>query len=321
MGRFLRAGLAVWLAITAADASAQYPSKPIKFIVPFPPGGPTDIVGRVVAQKLSGGLGQPIIVENRPGAGGTVGTEAVSRLPGDGYTLLLGTTGTLANAPSLYPNLGYDPLKSFAPISRLTNGVFLVVVQDSVPAKNLRELIQLARSVPGQLAFGDGGNGTPPHIAGEMFKIAAGVDLLHVPYKGMGAAVTDLVAGRIQLLFEQLPALHAHIRAGKIRALAVAGSKRLPQLPEVPTTGEAGLSGYEVSGWFGLLAPTRTPRDIVMRLNGEVQRALESKEVRETFWNQGTEPVGGTPEQFAAFIGEEGAKWGRAIRMSGAKVD
>jgi tripartite-type tricarboxylate transporter receptor subunit TctC len=299
-------------------ASAQYPNRPIKLVVPFPPGGPTDIVARLTAQKLTEALGQAVVVESRPGASGTLGAEIAAKSPADGYTLLLGTTGTLASAPSLYSNLGYDPTRSFAPISRLTNAVFFVVVNASVPVNSLRELIEFARARPGQLAFGSGGNGHPLHIAGEMFKVAAGVDLLHVPYKGTGPALTDLVAGRTHVMFEQLPALHPHIRSGKLKALAVAAPSRISQLPEVPTSAEAGLPGYEVSVWFGLVAPAGTPRDIIVRLNAET---LATRELQETFSSQGIDAVGSSPEEFAALIVTDGAKWARAVRLSGARLD
>lgn len=307
--------------LVPVPASAQYPTKPIKLIVAFPPGGPTDIVGRLMAQKLSEALGQLVIVENRPGAAGTIGAEAAAKAPGDGYTLLLGTTGTLASAPSLYPNLGYDPVKSFAPISLVISAPFLVVVHPSVPADSLRELIDLAKAKPGQLNFGSGGNGHPLHIAGEMFKMTANVDLVHVPYRGTAPALIDLLTGRIQVMFEQLAAFRPHLQSGKLRALAVASPRRLTQLPMVPTTAEAGLPGYEVSVWFGLVAPKGTPNDVVERLNSEVQKALTITEVREALSNQGFEPSGSSPEEFSTLIGAESARWSRAVGASGAKLD
>ena len=307
--------------LTSIHASAQYPTKPIRLIVAFPPGGPGDIVGRLIAQRLSDGLGQSVIVENRPGAGGTIGAESAAKSPADGYTILLGTTSTLAIAPSLYPSLGYDPVKSFAPISLVVNAQFLVVVHASVPANSLRELIDLAKSKPGQLNFGSSGNGNLVHIAGEMFKIAAGVDLVHIPYKGSAPALTDLLSGRIQILFDQPATFQPHFQTGKINALAVAGPKRLPQLPSVPTTVEAGLPGYEVSGWSGLVAPRGTPTDVVMRLNSEVQKALATRELQENLSKLGIEPYGSSPEQFSVLISSDGAKWSRAVKASGAKLD
>jgi tripartite-type tricarboxylate transporter receptor subunit TctC len=317
-------GVAVLLLLgpwsTAAFAQA-YPSKPVKLIVPFPPGGVPDIVGRVIAQGLSQRLGQSVLVDNRAGAAGTVGVEAGAKSPGDGYTLVLGTTGTLASAPSLYPNLGYDPVKSFAPVSLLISAPFLVVVHPSVPANSLRELVDFAKSRAGQLNFGSVGSGSPPHIAGEMFKIAAGVDLVHVPHKGLPSAVTDLLTGRIQIMFNQLAPFQSHVHAGKLRALAVAAPNRVSQLPSVPTTAESGLPGYEVSIWFGLLVPRSTPNDVVTRLNSEVLKALSTKEVHDSLSAQGFEPSGSSPEQFSALIVSETARWSGAIKASGAKLD
>ena len=317
----MKALLAALALAVSFGVSAQYPNRPIKLVVPFPPGGPTDLVARLTAQKLAESFGQPVVIDNRPGASGTLGAEAAAKSAPDGYTLLLGTTGTLASAPSLLSTLPYDPIRSFAPISQLTNGVFFVVVNSSVPVSSLRELIEFAKARPGQLAFGSGGNGHPLHIAGEMFKVASGVDLLHVPYKGTGPALADLVAGRTHVMFEQLPALHAHIRSGKLKALAVAAPARSAQLPEVPTSAEAGVPGYEVSAWFGLLAPAGTPKDIIARLSNEARRALATKEIQDSFAKHAIEPVGSTPEEFAALIVAEAAKWSRAVRLSGAKLE
>ena len=319
--RWIAFAFGLCITLLAGVSLAQYPNRPIKLLIPFPPGGPTDIVGRLTAQKLTEGLGQPVVVENRPGASGTLGAEIVAKAPADGYTLLLGTTGTLASAPSLIPNLGYDPTRSFAPISQLTNGVFLVVVNASLGVDSLQELIALARAKPGQLAFGSGGNGHPLHIAGEMFKAAASVDLLHVPYKGTAPALTDLLAGRTQVIFEQSAALLPHIRTGKLTALAVAGPTRLSQLPDVPTSAEAGLPGYEVSAWFALVAPADTPREVIARLNGEIRRGLATRELQEALARHGIDPVTGSPEELAALIVADGAKWARAVKLSGARLD
>ncbi|MBI2320337.1 MAG: tripartite tricarboxylate transporter substrate binding protein, partial [Betaproteobacteria bacterium] len=258
---------------------------------------------------------------NRPGAAGTIGAEAVAKSPADGYTLLLGTTGTLASAPSLYPNLGYDPAKSFAPISLLASGPYLVVVSSSLSANSLRDLIELAKSKPGQLNFGSAGTGNPLHIAGEMFKTTAGVDLVHVPYKGAVPALTDLMAGRIQIIIANIDVFTAAIATGKIRILAVAGPKRLAQLQNVPTAAEAGLPGFEVSNWFGLVAPRGTPNDAIARLNAEVSKALATRQVQDSLLNRGLEPGGGLPEQFQTLISAEGARWSRAVKASGAKLD
>lgn len=305
---------------TAAFAQA-YPSKPVKLIVPFPAGGVPDIVGRVIAQGLSQRLGQSMPVDNRAGAAGTVGMEAGAKSPADGYTLILGTTGTLASAPSLYPNLGYDPVKSFAPVSLLISAPFLVVVHPSVPANSLRELVAFAKSRAGQLNFGSIGSGSPPHIAGEMFKISAGVDLVHIPYKGLPTAVTDLLTGRIQIMFNQLAPFQSHVHAGTLRALAVAAPNRIPQLPSVPTTTESGLPQFEVSIWQGLLVPRGTPNEVVTRLNEEVLKVLSTKEVRDSLSAQGFEPIGTSPEKFSAYIVSETVRWSDAIKASGAKLD
>jgi tripartite-type tricarboxylate transporter receptor subunit TctC len=328
MGTMVKPGLiavlaaAVLAGLTGAAAPAEpYPSKPVKMIVPFPPGGVIDIVGRVIAEPLGQRLGQPVLVDNRAGAAGTIGVEAGAKSPADGYTLTLGTTGTLASAPALYPALGYDPVKSFAPIGLATTAPFLVVAHPSVAAGSLRELIDLARAKPNQLSFGSVGSGSPPHIAGEMFKAAAGVDLLHVPYKGLPTAVADLLAGRTQVMFNQLAPFLSHVAAGKLKALAVAAPQRIAQLPGVPTAAEAGFAGYEVSIWSGLLAPRATAQDIVNRLNSELAAVLASNEVQEKLRAQGFDVRRGTPEQFAALIVSETEKWSRAIRTSGAKLD
>ena len=319
--RWIAFAFGLCVTLLAGVSLAQYPNRPIKLLIPFPPGGPTDIAGRLIAQKLTEGLGQPVVVENRPGASGTLGAEIVAKAPADGYTLLLGTTGTLASAPSLIPSLSYDPTRSFAPISQLTNGVFLVVVNTSLGVNSLQELIALAKAKPGQLAFGSGGNGHPLHIAGEMFKAAASVDLLHVPYKGTAPALTDLLAGRTQVIFEQSAALLPHIRAGKLKALAVAGPTRLSQLSDVPTSAQAGLPGYEVSAWFALVAPAGTPREVIARLNREARSGLATRELQEALASHGIDPVSGSPEDLAALIIADGAKWARAVKLSGARLD
>jgi tripartite-type tricarboxylate transporter receptor subunit TctC len=305
---------------TGAWAQA-YPSKPIKLVVPFPPGGVVDIVGRVVAQPLSQGLGQPVVIENRAGGAGTVGMEAAAKSPADGYTLVMGSVGTLASAPSLYPSLGYDPIRSFAPISLLVTAPFVVVVHPSVPANSLNELIAFAKSNPGRLNFGSAGSGGPPHIAGEMFKTAAAVDIVHVPYKALPSAVTDLLTGRIQIMFNQLAPFQSHIRDGRLRALAVAAPKRISQLSEMPTAAESGVPGYEVSIWFGLLAPSGTPNDVIKQLSSEVRKILETRAVQDSFSAQGFDTSASSPERFSALIASEAAKWSRAIKASGTKLD
>jgi tripartite-type tricarboxylate transporter receptor subunit TctC len=298
-----------------------YPSKPVRLIVPFPAGGPLDAVARVIAPPLSQSLGQPVVVEHRAGAAGTIGLEAAAKSPPDGHTLVIGTTGTLASAPTLYRSVGYDPVRSFAPISLLLNVSFAVIVHPSVPAASLRELIDLAKSKPGHLNYGSGGNGHIMHITGEMFKAAAGVELVHVPYKGIVPLTPDLMSGRVQIVFVNISAFHAQLRSGKLRALAFADQRRSAHYPDVPTTAEAGLPGFEVSAWFGVLAPSGTPDEIVRRLSKEIAGVLGREDVLEIFRAQGDEPASSSPEQFAKLIETESVKWSRAIKASGAKVD
>ena len=289
--------------------------------MPLSAGGPNDFVARTLAQHFSTALGQQFIVENRPGAGGTIGATAAARSPADGYTLLFASTTTLSISPSLYANPGYDAATSFAPISRIATAPFLVVVHPALPARTLKELISLAKSRPGQLNFGSGGSGSPVHMGGEMLKAAAGVDIVHVTYKGVAAAVNDLLSGRIELLVEQLYPLAPHIQSGKLRPLAVASSKRHPQLPDLPTAAEAGLPGYEVTAWSGLVAPRGTPANVIRQLNQELVKTLQLKEVRDGFFTQGVLASGSSPEEFSAFIASESVKWSRAVKSSGAKVD
>ncbi len=314
------AAFSVLAAFAGAAAVAQsFPVKPIKLIVPFPPGGPTDIFGRVLGNQLSQGLGQPVLVENRPGAGGIIGAEAAAKSAGDGYTLFFGTSSTHGSAPSLYPKLGYDPIKSFVPISLLINAPILVAVNASVPANSLKELISFAKSKPGELSYGSGN--IAGNVVGETFKKIAGIDLLHVPYKGAAPAATDLLAGRVQVMFDLHTTFQAYLGGGKIKALAVTGPKRLARLPDVPTAAEAGLPGFEFSVWFALFAPAGVPNDVMRRLNAEVQKALASREVQDAFAKQGMEPAGSSPEQLAALVAEEIPKWSRAVKASGAKID
>lgn len=305
---------------SAAFAQA-YPARPIKLIVPFPPGGPADILSRILAKKLSEGLGQQLILENRAGAGGTIGLEAAAKSPSDGYTLVLDSLSTLGIAPSLYRNLGYDPVKSFAPISLVATSPSVLVVNSSVPAASLRELIDLAKSRPGGLNFGSNGNGTIPHLAAVYFQSLTGVDIVHVPYKGVAPAVNDLLAGQIQMIFVVSSGLEQYIRGGKLRALAVASSRRLAQFPEVPTAAEAGLPGFETYTWFGLAAPHGTPPDVIQRLNAQVLGALAVKDVRDALFNQGLDSGGTSPEQFARFVAAEIEKWSPIVKASGIKLD
>lgn len=321
----IAAALAVSSACPHGHALAQaaaWPAKPIRFVVPFGAGSPPDVVARVFSKSLSegGGLGQPIVVENRVGAGGTIGSEMVAKSPADGYTIMLGSTSTLAITPSLYTNLPYKPT-DFVPIILAATAPYFIFVHPSLNVNTVKELVDLAKAKPGQLAFGSTGNGTPLHIAGEMFKTATGTNLIHVPYKEVGPVVNDALAGRIQIVFQQLPSLLQHVKAGRLKPLAVASSTRDPHVPDVPTAREAGLPNYEVFSWFGVVAPKGTPHEAIERLNSEMNKALAQPSVRETLMKVGFDTVGGSPEQFATFITSEAAKWSSAVKASGAKVD
>jgi tripartite-type tricarboxylate transporter receptor subunit TctC len=313
--------LAIAGAALAQPASIQYPARPVKLLVPFPPGGNTDIVGRLLAQKLSDSFGQQVYVENRGGAGGTIGAEAAAKSPNDGYTLFFSTTGTLASAPSMQPGLRYDPIKDFAPITTLANAPVVVIIAASASPKNLGELVQLAKSQPGALKFGSAGTGHFVHIAGEMFKVAAGVDLLHVPYKGVAQALIDLLGGRIDLMFDAFAQYEPHLQSGKLRALAVANPTRLARLPDVPTTAEAGLPDYVLASWFGLAAPAGTPREVIDRVNAEARKALAGADVREALAKLGLEPGGNSPQEYAAMIADELGKWRRAVAAARIKLE
>ena len=310
---------AVCLASPLGAFSQGYPSRPVHLVVPFPPGGPTDIFGRVLGQKMSQELGQPVLIENRPGAGGTIAAELVAKAPGDGYTLFFGTSGTHGSAPALYPKLGYDPVKSFTPISLLINAPLLVAASGALPASSLKELIAYAKARPGKLSYGSGN--LAGNIVGEMFKIQSGIDMVHVPYKGAAPATTDLVADRVQMMFDLHTSFTAFLASGKVKALAVTSDKRLARLPEVPSTDEAGLPGFHFSVWFALFAPAGLPAAVLQRLNAETQKALATKEVKDAFANQGMEPAGSSPEQLAALMAEDIPKWTRAVQASGAKAD
>jgi tripartite-type tricarboxylate transporter receptor subunit TctC len=319
---FSRLLLALLCLLASPLTQAQaYPAKPVKIVVPFPPGGPTDVIGRFVAGKLSESFGQQFVVENRAGAGGTIGSETVAQAAADGYTLLYGSTSTLAMAPSLYRKLAYDPRTSFAPISLVSSGPMLIAVNAAVPATSLAQLIAMAKDKPGSLNYGSAGNATPPHLAAELFKRLAGVDLVHVPYKGGGPALQAVTAGEVQVFFEGMVTLLPQIQAGRLRALAITGATRDPTLPDVPTVAEAGLPAFQVNFWSGLVAPAGTPPEVVASLNAALRQALASNEARATLTRFGLAPSGNTPTEFARFIDAEIARWERAIQASGASVD
>jgi tripartite-type tricarboxylate transporter receptor subunit TctC len=302
--------------VTAQDA---YPSRPVRFILPFPPGGPTDILGRLIAERLTAQLGQPVVIENRGGAGGNVGAEAAAKAAPDGYTIVL-VAPSLAISPTLYAKLNYDPVKDLAPISLVATVPNVVVTQAAYPA-TLREFIAAAKAKPGGMNFGSGGSGTSNHLAGELFNILTGAKLTHVPYKGVNLAMQDVIAGRIDFVVIGVPAAAPHVKSGKLRALAVIAPQRLPALPEVPTVAEAGLPGFEVTTWYGILAPAGTPRPIVARLNTELVKVMHSPEMKERLAGIGTDPVTSTPEEFAAYIQAEIGKWGEVIRKANLRAD
>jgi len=320
--RFLAKIFALLLCASASLTLAQdYPSKPVRMVVPFPPGGTTDILARAVGQKLSESWGQQVVIDNRPGAGGNIGTDIVAKSPADGYTLLMGTVGTHAINASLYGKLPFDPVKDFAPVTLVASVPNVLVVNSTVDSKSVKELIALAKSKPGQLAFASSGNGTSIHLAGELFKSMTGTAMLHIPYKGSAPAIAELLGGQTNMMFDNLPSAMPHIKSGRLRALAVTSVRRSPALPDIPTIAETGISGYEASSWFGVLAPAGTPKDIVAKIQGDIARALNAPEIKERLSGQGAEPVGNTPEQFAEHIKAESAKWARVVKDSGAKVD
>jgi tripartite-type tricarboxylate transporter receptor subunit TctC len=299
----------------------QYPTKPIRFIVPFAPGGSTDLLARMLAQRLPEPLGQPVVVDNRGGAGGVIGAELAARAPADGYTLMLGSPGPLTINPNLQAKLPYDSLRDFSPVTLATISPFVLVVHPSVAAASVKELLALARAKPGQLNYGSAGNGAVNHFSAEQFKALARVDLVHVPYKGAGPAVLDLVGGRLHLMFENLPTVLAHVRSGKLRMLAVGTKARSALVPDSPTIAEAGVPGYESSTAFGVLVPARTPAAVVTRLNQETMKLLRGAEMKERLLAQGLEPVGSTPAEYAAHLKEELARYGRIAKAAGIRSD
>jgi len=315
----LLAWLALWLA--AATAAAQgYPSRPVRVLVGFTPGGGTDINARLLSPKLSEYLGQPFVVENRPGATTNVATEIVAKAPPDGLTLLF-TTSALAINASLYKNLGYDALRDLAPVSVLCESPNLLVMNPAVPAKDVRELIALARAKPGALNYSSAGAGTSQHLAGELFKARTHTDILHVPYKGTSPSLTAVVAGEVQFSFANVPAILGHVKSGRLRPLAVVGAKRSELMPEVPTMKEAGVEGVEMPVWYALLAPAGTPHEIVEALHDAVVRATRDAEFRKRLQDQGTDPVANTPEEFAKMLREDIARYAEAVKLSGAKPE
>jgi tripartite-type tricarboxylate transporter receptor subunit TctC len=320
LARFLVATMA--LGLLAGGAQAQtYPSKPIRLVVPFPPGGTTDILARTVGQKMTENWGQPVVIDNRPGAGGNIGSDLVAKAAPDGYTLLMATISTHAINVSLYKNLPFDSVRDFAPVSRIGTLPNILIVHPSVPVKSVKELIELAKSKPGELNFASSGVGTSLHLSGELFNSMAGVKLVHIPYKGSSPALADLLGGQVKIMFDNLPSALPHVKAGKLKPLAVTSAKRATVLPEVPTVIESGLPGFEVTSWFAIFVPAKTPTEIVAKLNGEIVKILNSGDVKEKLAQIGVDPAPTTPEALAAFAKAETEKWGKVVKATGASAD
>ena len=314
--------LAVAGCLQTAGALAQdYPTQPVRLISPGPPGSPSDIRARWVADKLAPALRQAVIVENKAGAGGNIGAETAAKSPADGYTLLLVHQGILAVNPHLYARTGFDALNDFAPVTRIVDSVLMLAVPPQSPARSVADLVSMAKAKKGALSFGSSGVGTPPHMAGELFKRVAGIDVVHVPYKGATPALMDLLGGRLAFTIDGLSSQAPQVKAGKLRALAVTSRERLPSFPDIPTLAESGYPQYEYRAWMGIVAPARTPREIILRLNAELVAALRTREAREWFDAQGGMPIGDSPEQFAAYIREEHARFGAIVRETGIRAD
>ena len=323
MKSMARAALAAFAALWIASAAAQqaYPTKSIRFIVTFPPGGSSDLIARAMAPVLSDRLRQPVVVENRPGAGGNIGMEAVVKSAPDGYTMGLGAAGALAANVSLYPKMPYDPVKDLAPVSNVAFVPFFIIAHPSLPANTLEELIGLARAKPGELLLGYGGNGTAMHLSGELFKLMAKVQMVNVPYKGSGPAAVDTVSGQLPLAVVDVASALAQVKAGRLKAIAVTSARRISAAPQVPTVAEAGLPGFDATGWFGVVMPAGTPAAIVGRMNAELVAALKRVEIRDRVLAAGAEPSPSTPAEFGALIRSEIDKWAEVVKLSGARID
>lgn len=321
LGLLATAALSSGLATTAAQAQPAFPSRPLSIIVPFAAGGATDILARIVGQALSTEIGQSVIIENRPGAGGNIGGQLAAKANPDGHTLFMGAVGTHAINPSLYKKMPYDPIKDLAPLTRVANVPNLLVANPQQPFKTVQELIAYAKAHPGKVNFGSSGNGTSIHLSGEMFSHMAKVDIVHVPYKGSAPAMNDLLGNQIAIMFDNMPSALQYVRAGKLNALGVTSAKRSPELPNVPTIAEAGVPGYEASSWFGLFVPAATPAPVQAKLHAALVKVLAQPDVKKRMADQGAEVVSEKPEQFAAFIQAESRKWGQVVRASGATLD
>jgi tripartite-type tricarboxylate transporter receptor subunit TctC len=305
----------LWLAFFSVPVFSQgFPSKPLRIIVPFAPGGSTDIFARLVAERLSTAFSQPVVVENRAGASGNIGADAVAKSAPDGYTLLMATTGVMAINNALFKNIAYDAAKEFEPVIFIASITNVLAVPNDLPAKNVAELVALAKKEPGKLTFASSGAGSSTHLSAELFKSMAGIDVVHIPFKGSGQALIDVVAGRVSMIFDNMPSALPHIKGGKLRALGVTGLKRSPALPEVPTISEAGIAGYDSLSWSGFAVPAGTPRDVVLRLNRDTAAILAAADMKQKLAEQGADAIGGPPEAFAEHVRREREKWGRLVR-------
>lgn len=307
--------------VAGAQAPAQYPVKAIRMIVPSAPGSGPDIMARTIAQKLSEAWSQPVVVEARPGAGGIIGSEAVAKSSPDGYTLIMGNAGSHSVNPSLYRKLPYDPLKDFAPVALVSSAPNILIVHPSLPVKSAKDLITLAKARPGDLTFGSGGNGSTAHLSGEMFRTLAGINLVHVPFKGAPAAVLGVITGEISMAILNLPPALPHVKSGRLKALGVSTPRRSAAVPDLPTIAESGLPGYSATAWYGVLAPAGTPREIILKLNVEIVKILRTDEVKKRIASDGGEVIGSTPEEFTAVMKTDIAKWAKVVQASGARVD
>ena len=317
----LCAGMLLTLAATAAQAQA-YPARPIRFVVPYAPGGPLDLIARAIGQKLTEVTGQAVVVDNKPGAGGNIGADIVAKAAPDGYTIVMGAVATHAINPTLYPKIPYDPVKDFTPVAMVAVVPNVLVVNPALPVKSVKELIDFAKAKPSYLNFASGSTGSTGHLAGELFNALAGVQMVHIPYKGGAPAMADLLAGQVQLMFDNLANALPQVKAGKLRALAVTTAQRSAFAPDLPTLAEAGVPGFDLTTWFGIFLPGNAPRDIVLRLNTEINKALNAPDMKDRLEKMGAEPpANNTPERFAAFIKVEFDKYARVIKASGAKVE
>ena len=320
----MRALLSVVFVFTAAampTLAQQYPAKAVRMIVGFPAGGTSDIMARLTGQKLSEAWGQTFIIDNRPGAGGNIGTELVAKAAPDGYTLLVSPGSTLTSNPAVYSKVPFDTVRDFAPVTIIAGVPNALVVHPSVPANNVKELIALAKSRPGQLAYASTGAGQSTHLSAELLKLSAGINMIHVPYKGSAPALVDIVAGQVSVMFDNLPSVLPFIKSGRLKPLAVSSTTRSRALPELPTVAESGVPGFDVTVWFAVLAPAATPREIVNRLNAEIVKAIKTPDMRERLAQQGADPVGNTPEDFAAVIRRDLAKWAKVVKGANIKLD